>query len=478
MTIKRRLLISNFLMLVMPIIMTMVISICVVLVVMGITGVNDFHSLKDGRAFDNATDEVTVLSQKWSGSSEFTKIRSDIDSFNKKYNNDQVFLLIYEGNDLLYPSASTYTPSLDKVLLQEEKYILIVDTTATYKVTVDKYTVILECNNYTINNHKAFGNYYYIGIFLPTFLIILIYFLNRALTHFVFKSIITPIDILVYGVNQICDGNLAYRIEYDKKDEFAQICYDFNDMAHRLSDMVEARQKDEISRRELIAGISHDLRTPLTSIKAYVEGLEKGVASTPQVQKRYFETIKSKTSDLEYIINQLFLFSKLDVGEFPLYMEGIDIGEEIDNLVNNLRNEYAQKGLIINLNRNLKNVFVKIDVMQFHNVIQNILENSAKYKKEEIVVTEIVCIEDATNVIITLTDNGPGVPNEAIEKLFELFYRSDASRKNPSNGSGIGLATAKKIINMMNGEIRAKNVANGGLAIVITLPIEKSGEKE
>ena len=463
-------------MLVMPVVMTIIISICVVLIVMGIKGVDDFHSLKDGRAFDNAIGEVDALTGNWSSNSELSKIHTDIDNFNKQYNNDQVFLFLYDGNDLIYPLASTYTPPVDKVLLQEEKYILIVDNTATYKITADKYTVILECNNYAINNHRAFGNYYYIGILIPISLIIIIYFINRALTQFVFKSIITPIDILVYGVNQICDGNLAYRIDYDKKDEFAQICTDFNDMAHRLSDMVDARQKDELSRRELIAGISHDLRTPLTSIKAYVEGIEKGVASTPEVKKRYFETIKSKTSDLEYIINQLFLFSKLDVGEFPLYMEEIDIGQEIKDLVNILRSEYAQKGLSINLNRKPQNVFVKIDVMQFHNVIQNILENSAKYKKEEYVVTEIVCMEDATNVIIKLTDNGPGVPNEAIDKLFDLFYRNDASRKNPSNGSGIGLATAKKIISMMNGEIRAENAINGGLAIIITLPKEKRGE--
>jgi len=476
-TIKRRLLISNFLMLVMPMVMTIVISVCAVLVVMGITGVNDFKSLKDGRTFDNAISEVDVLSGKWSSNSELSKVRSDIDSFNKKYNENQVFLFIYDGNNLIYPSSSTYTAPIDKVLLQEEKYIVIVNNTAIYKTTTDQYTVILACDNYALNNHKALGNYYYLGILLPISLIIIICFINRALTKFVFKSIITPIDILVYGVNQIRDGNLAYRIEYDKKDEFAQICSDFNDMAYRLSDMVDARQKDELSRRELIAGISHDLRTPLTSIKAYVEGIEKGVASTPQVQKHYFETIKSKTSDLEYIINQLFLFSKLDVGEFPLYMEEVDIGEDISKLVNVLRNEYEQKGLSIHLNRNIQNVFVNIDVIQFHNVIQNILENSSKYKIEEAGVVETVCIEEASKVVITLTDNGPGVPSESIEKLFDLFYRSDASRKNPSNGSGIGLATAKKIINMMNGEIRAKNVVNGGLAIIITLPIVKRGDK-
>lgn len=475
MTIKRRLHISNFLMLGMPIIITIIISICVVVILMGFTDVSDLRSFRDGRAFDNAMYEVDVLSKKWTNNSNLDVVRADVDSFNKKYIDNDVYLTVYNENELIYPTESV-TSSISNGLQQEDKYILVVDKTAIYKITSEPYAVILECDNYYLNHHRAIGGYYYIGMLLPIILILIIYFTNRMLTHFVFKSIVTPIDILVYGVNQICDGNLDYRIAYEKKDEFTAICSDFNDMAKRLSDMVSARQKDEQSRRELIAGISHDLRTPLTSIKAYVEGLEKGVASTPQVQKRYFDTIKSKTSDLEYIINQLFLFTKLDVGEFPLYMEQIDIGEELSKQVNLFKNEYVQKGLSIHLGNNVQKIFVKIDVIQFRNVIQNILENSVKYKKEESVEVEIICVDNESDVTITIADNGPGVPNEALEKLFELFYRNDVSRKNPSNGSGIGLATAKKIIDMFDGKIRAENVTNGGLAIIITLPKERRGE--
>lgn len=114
------------------------------------------------------------------------------------------------------------------------------------------------------------------------------------------RSITTPLDALVHGVRQIRDGNLEYRIEYDGKDEFAQVVDDFNEMAQRLQDMVNARQKDDENRRALIAGISHDLRTPLTSIKGYVEGLEKGVANSPQMRREYLDTIRQKTDDLEH----------------------------------------------------------------------------------------------------------------------------------------------------------------------------------
>lgn len=475
-TIKRRLHISNFLMLGMPIIITIIISFCVVFILMGFTNVSDFRSFRDGRAFDNAMYEVEQLSQDWANNSNLDSVKADVDSFNKKYASNEVYVTVYDENGQIYPSESLTSPLVSSELQQEDKYILVVDKTAIYKITAKPYTVVLACDNYLLNHHRAIGGYYYIGILLPISLIIIIYLTNRMLTQFVFKSIVTPIDILVYGVNQICDGNLAYRIVYDKKDEFAEICSDFNDMANRLSELVNARQRDEQSRRELIAGISHDLRTPLTSIKAYVEGLEKGVASSPQVQKRYFDTIKSKTSDLEYIINQLFLFTKLDVGEFPLRMEQIDIGQELSTQVELFQNEYLQKGLSIHIRNNVQNAFVKIDVIQFRNVIQNILENSVKYKKEEFVDAEISCIDNESEIIIKIADNGPGVPSEALEKLFELFYRNDPSRENPSNGSGLGLATAKKIITMFDGEIRAENVPGGGLVIIITLPKEKRGD--
>ena len=126
---------------------------------------------------------------------------------------------------------------------------------------------------------------------------------------------------------------------------------------HRLFDMVNARQKDEENRKELIAGISHDLRTPLPSIKAYIEGSEKGVSSTPQAQQKYIDTIKNKVSDMEHIINQLFMFSKLDIGEFPLRLETVDIVEVIGNFINESASEYKEKGLFISFPQKVNRLF-------------------------------------------------------------------------------------------------------------------------
>lgn len=235
-------------------------------------------------------------------------------------------------------------------------------------------------------------------------------------------------------------------------------------------------KKYEDNRRELIAGISHDLRTPLTSIKAYLEGIETGVASTPEKQHRYFSTIKSKTNDLEHIINQLFLFSKLDIGEYPVNMQKIDLGRTLADMLAELTDEYGRRGLLITQGRDddapfVENVFVNADYLQLRNVIINILENSVKYKNTEQGLLEVNCSVFGNMAAITLTDNGPGVPREALDKLFDVFYRTDPARNNEKKGSGLGLAIADKTIRRMGGTIHAELPENGGLSVIIQLPI-------
>jgi signal transduction histidine kinase len=144
-----------------------------------------------------------------------------------------------------------------------------------------------------------------------------VFLTNRFLTQFVFRKIEEPLDILAAGVHQIRDGNLDYQINYENKDEFASVCEDFNDMAVRLKESVTMIQKQEKNRKELLAGISHDLRSPLTSIKAYSEGLLDGVAKTPESQKAYLQMIKTKTEEIDRMVSKLFLFSKMDMGDYP-----------------------------------------------------------------------------------------------------------------------------------------------------------------
>ena len=333
------------------------------------------------------------------------------------------------------------------------------------------------------------------------FLVLVVLVINILLTRYVFRSIMNPLQVLSTGVHQIRDGNLDYRIEYERGDEFSVVCDDFNEMGARLSDMVRQQQEDERSRRELIVGISHDLRTPLTSIKAYLEGLEKGVATSPEMEKKYFETIKNKTENLEYVINQLFVFSRLDTGEFPLKVERVDLVEELRGIVEDVSQEHQGERLDVFYHDCTEPLYSLIDTVQFGNVIRNIIDNSLKYRDKQAVKAEVSCSIECDDgaggagakggaggangvpgttgafAVITVSDNGPGVSDDAATKLFDIFYREDSSRQRSDEGSGIGLAISKKIIEQFGGTIGARNRDAGGLAITIRLPLIEEGEK-
>jgi signal transduction histidine kinase len=331
-------------------------------------------------------------------------------------------------------------------------------------------------------NRPDLGEYttiFYILWFSMLALIMAIVFIvNRFLTRVMVKHIINPLETLSDGVRQIRDNNLGFRLDYQGDDEFRPVCEVFNEMASRLETMIAERQKDENNRRELIAGISHDLRTPLTSIKAYLEGIETGVASNREQREKYFATIKNKTNDLEHIINQLFLFSKLDLNDFPLNCKTFDAGPLVADMIMELADEYAKRGLTVELGEIERNIFVNIDPVLFRTVIINVLENSVKYKNSDQGRLTISCLPVQKGIYVSedgieirLTDDGPGVSKEVLEKLFDVFYRADLSRN--TTGNGLGLAISQKIVNRMGGAIRAEPgslPAGKGLSIVIYLP--------
>jgi signal transduction histidine kinase len=292
-------------------------------------------------------------------------------------------------------------------------------------------------------------------------------FINLLLTFRIIRNILNSLKILSEGVRQVHSNNLAYRIAYHADDEFHPVCEAFNEMAGRLEKSVAQQHKDEANRRELIAGISHDLRTPLTSIKGCLEGLETGVASTPEMKKHYFTTVKRKTSDMEHIIEQLFLFSKLDMNEFPLSLRRVALMPVIADMIEEAAQEYDGRGLDIHIAESRQDVVVSADTLLLRNVLINILENSVRYKTKKRAFMEISADIVNNSVFLRFTDDGPGVPAETLEKLFDVFYRSDPSRN--KKGSGIGLAISRKIIELMGGTIHAELPDSGGLAVVIRL---------
>lgn len=296
-------------------------------------------------------------------------------------------------------------------------------------------------------------------------IVLSIFLTNRFLTKFVFQKIEEPLDILTNGVHEIRDGNLDYRIAYDRQDEFRPICEDFNKMAGRLKESVDRIQQQERSRKELIAGISHDIRSPLTSIQAYVEGLLDGIAKTPEAQKRYLETIKTKAEDLEHIVSQLFLFSKMELEKYPENLRVLRLDDAIRDMVSALQEEYRQKGLRISME--LEPVTMHADPVQLQRIVMNILENSLKYKDKAQGNIQIVLNRTGTGCRLSFSDDGPGVPEEALPHLFEVFYRSDPARQNPNKGSGLGLAIVASAVQRMGGTAIARPSALGGLEINI-----------
>ena len=295
---------------------------------------------------------------------------------------------------------------------------------------------------------------------------------NGVLASRLSKSLLTPLRLLSYGSQQIKEGNLDFEMDYREKDEFGIVCKEFDEMRLRLKQSVEMQVKYEENRKELMAGISHDLRTPLTAIKGYVRGLQVGIANTPEMTEKYLDTIYTKACEMDKLVDKLFLFSKLDTGHYPFHFEEVGVRSYLDTFFEEAREEFRTKALVIDYKNDCsEELIMKLDVEEMGRVFTNILENSVKYntKLERKILVRVT--QNKENLTICLNDNGPGVTLEVLKNLFLSFYRGDASRTNPQEGSGLGLAIAEKIVKAHGGTIRAAN--NEGLLFSITLPFNR-----
>ncbi len=312
-------------------------------------------------------------------------------------------------------------------------------------------------------------------LLLAAVVILTVLLTNRFLTRFVFQHIAVPLRTLAEGVGEIRDGNLTCRIDYDVQDEFQPVCEAFceafNEMAARLRLSVEKVQRDEEGRKELLASISHDLRSPLTAIRAYVEGLIDGVADTPEKRSAYLATIREKTMEIDTMVRKLFLFSKMDMGEYPYCPEPLDAVAEISDFLRASGEEYRRRGLVISAGPLPAEAPIQADSTYFRSILTNLMDNSAKYKEKELGHVVLSGAAGEGRLTLYVDDDGPGVPPEALPKLFDAFYRSDAARRNPNQGSGLGLAIAAKSIQRMGGRIRGENLPGGGLRIALDIPL-------
>lgn len=480
MTIKKRLAISNILMILVPVVITAAIACACLAVIWFATVKGPGLGFENAEDFDTASRSISVLTETFLADSSPTERAGEINDLGLLINKNSLALSVFASGTELYHFGDVRSADDAKLLaamsaLDGEGTVSSIDRQC-YGHQADINGIVYSIYVFGAKTETSYETLKVVlalcGIFLAFGVLLSIIFTNRFLIKFVFQKIERPLDILADGVRQIRDGNLQYRIEYDNNDEFAPICAYFNEMAIRLKESVELSNRHEQSRKELLAGISHDLRSPLTSIRAYVEGLLDGVAKTPAAQRAYLETIKAKAEDIDRMVEKIFLFSKLELGEAGEHPETLNLTKELEGFVHAVKTEYREKGLDITA-KNLDQVDITGDPESLRRVLTNITENSLKYKSKALGHLNISLHLHKSSAILTFEDDGPGVPEEALPQLFDVFYRSDPARKDPQNGSGLGLAIAAKAIAQMNGSISAVNVEGGGLAIVIELPIQE-----
>lgn len=297
----------------------------------------------------------------------------------------------------------------------------------------------------------------------------------------IYRSIVNPIHRLQKAVHEIQQGNLEFEItttRKEKKTEIGQLCEDFDEMRSRLKQSNEDKEKYNQESRELIANISHDLKTPITSVKGYIEGIRDGVADTPEKMERYLTIIYNKAIDMDRLISELNIYSKIDTNKIQYSFQFLNISGYFSDCVEEVGMDLQSKNIELAFyDYTDGQLQVKADPEQLKRVVNNIIGNSVKYMDKEKGFISISLKDMGEVVQIEIEDNGKGIAQEDIPRIFERFYRTDASRNSAQGGSGIGLSIVKKIIEDHKGKLWASSKEKKGTTIYFSLKTYSEEDK-
>ena len=301
--------------------------------------------------------------------------------------------------------------------------------------------------------------------------IVLILILTAAvLIIWIYRGVAIPLGRMKIATQNIKDGNLDFELEVEADDEIGQLCRDFEEMRIRLRETTSEKIEYDKRSKELISNISHDLKTPITAIKGYVEGIMDGVADTPEKMDRYIKTIYNKTNEMDLLINELTLYSKIDSNRIPYDFSTISVNHYFDDCAMDLKMELDSRGIDFTyVNYVAKDVKIIADVEQLRRVINNIVSNSAKYMDKQHKTINLRVKDVGDFIQVEIEDNGKGIGAKELPYIFERFYRTDASRNSSTGGSGIGLSIVKKIVEEHGGKIWATSKEGTGTILYFVI---------
>ena len=380
-----------------------------------------------------------------------------------EYEEDEV-LDVLPASGILPPeeTASLYYNDIHRVVKQTD-YVAADGTTGTIYVVTCVSMIVSDVTG--------------IGVIISMVVVLLLTAI--LLTSWLNQGIIKPMISLKSAMMRIEQGDLETPAVTAEKGEVGELFEGFEKMRIRLKDSKEEKARTEEANKELIRNISHDLKTPITSIKGYVEGIMDGVADTPEKMEKYIKTIYNKAGDMDFLIDELTMYSKIDANQIPYQFHQMNVGDYFSDCAEEVGLDLETKGIGFSYDFSCDpDTEINADPEQLKRVINNIINNSVKYRKEEgSRIALSVSLQDEKTVLVEIEDNGKGISAKEREKVFERFYRTDASRNSKQGGSGIGLSIARKVVEDHGGIIWATGEEGVGLTIHFTLPVYKPEEE-
>lgn len=380
--------------------------------------------------------------------------------------------VIFNGNEQLLNQVINYLPKFgvyntevdggiyvggrNAFLLKQQDFYFSDGAEGTVFVVTNVNNILPQIRSFAVQAVISF-----VGIMILTALIMIVW---------LYRGILRPLNVLKRATKEMKQGNLNFSISGDPEDEIGQLCEDFEEMRIHLKELIEVRMQYEQESRELISNISHDLKTPLTAIKGYAEGILDGVADTPEKQEKYVKTIYTKANDMSVLVDELSLYSKIDSNNVHYVFSTINVKDYFGDCIEELSLDLELKNIELGYeNMTDANTKAIADPEQLKRVINNIIGNSVKYLGKEQGRINVRIKELGEFIQVEIEDNGMGIPAKDLPLIFDRFYRADASRNSRKGGTGLGLAIAKKIIEEHSGRIWATSEEGKGTTIYFTV---------
>lgn len=412
-----------------------------------------------------------------------------IEYLNEKLVNKYSFIAVRKGNDFIYNGNANKFEKINSILpefgnssididggfyidgdypflLKQQDFYFTDGTEGSIFIITDVTTLVPHIKSFIYQ------------IACSTILVMI--FTSGVLIIWIYRSILRPINILHAATNAMKEGNLDYSIEGDPEDEIGRLCEDFEEMRIRLKELIEVRLKYEEDVKELISNISHDLKTPITAIKGYAEGIMDGVADTEEKREKYLKTIYTKANDMSTLVDELSFYAKIDCNTMPYNFTCINLHDYFNDCIEEISLDLEVKNIEITYNNETdRALMVHADAEQLKRVINNIIGNSVKNIKNRKGFIHVRIKDMGEYVEIAVEDNGIGIPEKDLPYIFNRFYRGDVSRNTSRGGTGLGLAIVKTIIQDHMGNVRAESEEGKGTTIYFTLKkFEEENDKD